>query len=249
MSHGRTRKSSVVLLVIASCLLAVGCGRDGPASLAPLPSPHYSTGAPGFRIVPVAVEAPTDQVAVPTDKVAPPPAEWACEGVRPWKYIVIHHSATERGNAEVFDRRHRERGFDELGYHFVINNGKDAGDGAIEPGRRWRIQKWGAHTGGTPGNEYNNYGIGICLVGDFTERLPSRKQMESLRRLVAHLMGKHGIAATGVVCHCDAPNASTACPGKKLHAYIIATLRPELARLTAPDRRSTGVGRTTNEGN
>ena len=92
-------------------------------------------------------------------------------------------------------------------------------------------------------------GIGICLVGDFTERLPSRKQLESLRRLVAHLMRKHDIAATGVVGHRDAPNASTACPGKKLHAYITATLRPELARLTVPDRRSAGAGRTRNEGN
>ena len=248
MPHGRTGKSSVELLVIGCCLFAAGCGRNGPASLAPLPSPHYSTGAPGFRIVPVAAEAPTDRVAVPEEQIAAP-AEWACEGARAWKYIVIHHSATERGNAEVFDRRHRERGFDELGYHFVINNGKGAGDGTIEPGRRWRIQKWGAHTGGTPGNEYNNYGIGICLVGAFTEGLPSEKQLESLRRLVAHLMGRHDIAATGVVAHRDAPNASTACPGKKFHAYLSATFRPELARLAAPDRRSAGAGRTTNEGN
>ncbi|MBM4054820.1 MAG: hypothetical protein FJ264_09150 [Planctomycetes bacterium] len=45
--------------------------------------------------------------------------------VREWKYIVIHHSASESGCAAEFDKFHREKRHWEngLGYHFVIGNG------------------------------------------------------------------------------------------------------------------------------
>src|SRR5574342_132619 len=48
-----------------------------------------------------------------------------------WKYIVIHHSATEKGNAARFDEYHRKkRGWEYgLAYHFVIGNGTLSGDG------------------------------------------------------------------------------------------------------------------------
>ncbi|MFQ5589758.1 MAG: peptidoglycan-binding protein, partial [Phycisphaerae bacterium] len=51
-----------------------------------------------------------------------------------WTTIVIHHSATETGGASLFDRFHRKRGWDGLGYHFVIGNGTDTPDGLIEVG-------------------------------------------------------------------------------------------------------------------
>ena len=161
---------------------------------------------------------------------AQPGGEWAAQGYRPWRHIVIHHSATPRGSAGSFDRMHRARGWDELGYHFVIDNGDGGPDGRIEVGRRWRVQKWGAHCGGTPDNEYNNLGIGICLVGDFTRRRPSARQLASLQRLVNYLAAAYGIPPDRVVGHRDAPNAATSCPGAKLHQYLHATLRPRLAR-------------------
>ena len=37
-----------------------------------------------------------------------------------WTTIVLHHSATPSGNASLFDKFHRGKGWDELGYHFVI---------------------------------------------------------------------------------------------------------------------------------
>ena len=45
---------------------------------------------------------------------------------RQWRYVVLHHSATDSGSAAEFDKLHRRRGWDELGYHFVITNGKIA---------------------------------------------------------------------------------------------------------------------------
>lgn len=160
-------------------------------------------------------------------------AEWVVRGARRWRYIVIHHSVTDGGNAETFDAAHRRRGWDELGYHFVITNGKGGRNGQVEIGSRWRSQKWGAHCGGTPNNEYNNFGIGICLVGDFTRTLPSRAQLASLRKLLLHLMRTYDIAPEDIIGHCDAPKARTECPGKAFHAYMRGRLRTELARRIA----------------
>ena len=159
--------------------------------------------------------------------------QWAAGGNRPWRHIVIHHSATDRGSATMFDRSHRARGWDELGYHFVIDNGSGGPDGRVEVGSRWRAQKWGAHCGGTPNNAYNNYGIGICLVGNFDRGMPTRRQLDSLGRLVGYLAAEHDIPPERVIGHRDAPNAATRCPGEKLHEYISRTLRPELARRLA----------------
>jgi len=96
---------------------------------------------------------------------------------------VVHHSATATGGAVAFDKYHREvNGWDELGYDFVIGNGTDTPDGYVEVGSRWRKQKTGAHCK-TADNYFNEHGIGICLVGDFTRTSPTPRQMASLVRL------------------------------------------------------------------
>src|SRR5579863_9129173 len=61
---------------------------------------------------------------------APPPTPSDAAWLPPhpsdrWQCIVIHHSASDVGGAERFDRWHRAKGWDELGYHFVIGNGTD----------------------------------------------------------------------------------------------------------------------------
>jgi len=156
---------------------------------------------------------------------------WSADSPRAWRYIVIHHSATADGNAERFDLMHRNRGWDELGYHFVITNGRGGMDGQVQVGSRWKTQKWGAHAGGTPNNEYNEYGIGICLVGDFMDQLPTVAQRASLERLVLYLMNRYNIPPENVMGHRDVPNASTQCPGNALHRYIHGPLARVLVSL------------------
>jgi hypothetical protein len=162
-----------------------------------------------------------------------PADQYGAAGFHPWRYIVVHHSATAIGSAAQIDKAHRARGWDELGYHFVIGNGHGSGDGRVEVGPRWRAQKWGAHTGGTPDNEYNNFGIGICLVGDFTAHLPSPAQLAALRHLTAYLAARYHIPARNIIGHRDAPNATTQCPGDRLHHYVHSTLRGDLPALLA----------------
>lgn len=158
-------------------------------------------------------------------------AAWEVQGARPWRYIVIHHSSGEGGNAANFDAFHRSKGWDELGYHFVIDNGNGGPDGQVEIGSRWRSQKWGAHTGGTPDNAYNKFGIGICLVGNFNSKNPSPAQLAALEQLVNYLSRRYDIAAGDIIGHRDAPNARTECPGDVLHTYIYRQLRPQVARM------------------
>jgi len=70
--------------------------------------------------------------------------------------IILHHSDTPNSNfkvnAKMIGSWHRDRGFREIGYHFVIKR-----DGKLEIGRA--LNKFGAHALG-----YNK-DIGICLVG------------------------------------------------------------------------------------
>lgn len=184
------------------------------------PLPAIGDGGPGYPRA-ARREAATQEVVV-----HPAPAQ----GQRHWRYIVIHHSATEGGSAAQFDAHHRtEMGMDELGYHFVITNGHGGPDGAVQVGPRWRKQKHGAHCGGTPDNEYNEHGIGICLVGNFDHSHPTPKQRAALDRLVHHLTETYGIPAENVVTHQDAPLASTECPGRLLREHVFRRLRPAVS--------------------
>lgn len=70
--------------------------------------------------------------------------------------IIIHCSATRAGldfTAADIDRWHRERGFNGIGYHYVIRL-----DGRLEKGRD--ISLPGAHCRG-----WNERSIGICYIG------------------------------------------------------------------------------------
>jgi hypothetical protein len=143
------------------------------------------------------------------------PLAWMPE--RNWSAIIIHHSASRSGNAAIFDNWHREgKGWDGVGYDFVIGNGTDSGDGQVEVTSRWRYQKVGAHAGGTPGNWANKEGIGICLVGDFNRTTPTRAQLQSLARLVSFLQDRYNIPKNRIFGHGTTPGGhSTDCPGRR----------------------------------
>ncbi len=97
--------------------------------------------------------------------------------------IVIHCSAVRPGqqsSSQDIDRWHRQRGWREIGYHFVIRR-----DGTEEPGRR--LEQVGAHCKG-----HNRHSIGICYEGGLNDegqgcdtRTPEQKK--ALRDLVLRL--------------------------------------------------------------
>ena len=140
-----------------------------------------------------------------------------------WKYVVLHHSATDEGNARRFDKHHREeKGWvNGLGYHFLIGNGNGSRDGQIEVGNRWNSQIDGAHAGK---DEYNKHGVGICLIGNFENDYPTSLQISSLTYLINYLQERCNIPKNQVKMHRDF--RKTACPGR-LFPYdkVMASLR------------------------
>lgn len=158
---------------------------------------------------------------------------------RPWQYIVIHHSASEKGNATRFDTYHREKkGWKHgLAYHFVIGNGTLSGDGEVEVGNRWKKQIHGAHTANM---DCNQVAIGICLVGDFENGgKPSEDQFDSLVRLTRYLSSKYDIPLSNIILHSQVHQKGTACPGKN---FPMAEFKTSLIQFASneisPSRKS-----------
>ena len=130
-----------------------------------------------------------------------------------WRYIIIHHSATEEGNALDIYKAHRSRGWETVGYHFVIDNGSEGkNDGQIEAAPRWIKQQDGAHCKAAG---MNSQGIGICLVGNFSRDNVSEKQLESLAYLVNILRRNYNIPTQNILGHSRVKGAKTECPGTK----------------------------------
>jgi len=133
---------------------------------------------------------------------------------RPWHYIIIHHSATPSGTVEGITQFHRDRGFQDVGYHFIINNGRSAGtrDGEISATARWTEQLPGAHTSVANRPEFNTEGIGICLIGNFEQHPPTPAQMTSLHLLVLALRDRCNIPLERILGHGEVKE--TQCPGR-----------------------------------
>jgi len=199
-------------------LLLGGCGFSRMPQL---------VGNPGsdepWNIAPKADEPtsePVESEAEPQPKPVPNnvPPDWLPPSrvEKQWTAIVIHHSATETGNAAIFDRTHREeKHWDGVGYDFVIGNGTDSGDGQVEVTFRWQRQVAGAHCGGTEDNWANVDAVGICLVGNFNNTEPTAEQMQSLFKLVRFLQKRYRIGTASIYGHSGTPGARvTDCPGR-----------------------------------
>jgi len=87
------------------------------------------------------------------------------------KRAVIHHTDSHDVGVEVIDQWHKERGWDGIGYHYLIR-----ANGVVEVGRK--STKRGAHAKG------RNHYIGIALTGrdNFTE-----EQIKGLMNLLEFL--------------------------------------------------------------
>ena len=131
---------------------------------------------------------------------------------RKWKYVLIHHSATEKGSSLAFHKAHRAKGWDSVGYHFIIDNGQGGKpDGFIEITPRWLKQLDGAHC---KASDMNSKAIGICLVGNFNEDRLSFAQRRSLDELVNKLRAYYKIPGKNILRHGEVRGARTDCPGK-----------------------------------
>ncbi|WP_299686087.1 N-acetylmuramoyl-L-alanine amidase [uncultured Vibrio sp.] len=129
----------------------------------------------------------------------------------PYSFITVHCSATppdqDIGVAEI-RRWHKERGWRDVGYHFVIHRN---GDVAI--GRP--LSQTGAHVKG-----HNKGNIGVCIVGGCNSDLQPEDnftlaQRKALFSLVSALQEQFLISDENVKGHKDW-GVNKACPVMKL---------------------------------
>lgn len=119
--------------------------------------------------------------------------------------IIVHCSATPEGkDFSVADIRrwHLQRGFADIGYHFVIYR-----DGSVNIGRP--LHKSGAHCSG-----HNKNSIGVCYIGGCETHTQKPKdtrtsaQKDSLVRLITELRQQFPNASV----HGHNQFANKACP-------------------------------------
>ena len=113
--------------------------------------------------------------------------------------IIFHHSLSKDVSVDEIRRWHKERGFYDVGYHYVIR-----ADGKIETGRG--EEYIGAHAKGR-----NKDSIGVCLPGDFRTDPQTTFQTESSRALYYSLCKKYDLLKIEFHRADEEP-----CPGVKL---------------------------------
>lgn len=131
--------------------------------------------------------------------------------------IIVHSSATparlDKLGAKDIDRWHRQKGWNGIGYHYVIRR-----DGVIEAGRA--LSKVGAHTLGK-----NETSVGICLIGGVADdgQTPEANftpdQLGSLRSLALALMHCFPMSLP-ISGHRD--HNATACPSFDVGRWFIS---------------------------
>lgn len=126
--------------------------------------------------------------------------------------IVIHCADTpatmDIGAKDIRKWHVEERGWRDIGYHFVIRR-----DGTIETGRSKATA--GAHAKG-----YNGFSLGVCLVGGKGGFNFTQKQITGMNVLVNLLCEE--FPAAEVVGHCDLdPVNKPYCPGFDVKSYFV----------------------------
>lgn len=127
--------------------------------------------------------------------------------------IILHCSATKEGQdikAATIKKWHLEKGYKDIGYHYVIDL-----DGKIELGRP--ESQPGAHTSG-----HNTNSIGICYVGGLSKNGKSKdtrtdEQKFTMQNLILSLVLMHrGITkVTGHYMY-----ANKACPSFDVDKWL-----------------------------
>ena len=138
--------------------------------------------------------------------------------------IVIHCSAVrpdQTSSAKDIEKWHKDRGFNGIGYHYVIRR-----NGEIEPGRPESVI--GAHCH-VKGQNHNKHSIGVCYEGGYDIRgqpadTRTAEQKAAMRQLLEDLHRRYPRAL--IVGHRDL-NPGKKCPGYKNVAQEYADLQPK----------------------
>lgn len=118
--------------------------------------------------------------------------------------IILHCAATKEGQhftVEDIDRWHKQRGFNKIGYHFVIYL-----DGSVHKGRD--IAEIGAHCLGQNANS-----IGICYIGGLDANgKPKDTRTDAQKAALKTLVDDLSVKYPSATIHGHNEFANKACP-------------------------------------
>jgi N-acetylmuramoyl-L-alanine amidase len=119
--------------------------------------------------------------------------------------IIVHCSATPEGRhttVEEIRQWHLQRGWKDVGYHYVIYL-----DGTIHKGRPEEVV--GAHCSG-----YNKNSIGVCYIGGVAKdgKTPKDTRTEGQKRALREILNRLKKAYPKATLHGHNEFANKACP-------------------------------------
>ncbi|MDD4892379.1 MAG: peptidoglycan recognition family protein [Candidatus Rickettsiella isopodorum] len=145
---------------------------------------------------------------------------------RDWQYIILHHSWSPDNKVtsdwEGIRRYHIEYcGWKNIGYHFGLEYAQDTL--VLRFGRS--LEENGAHTLG-----FNDKAIGICLIGNYDEQVPTIEQVNAVTELCKILIDMYGLTSKHILGHRETyallnQEQQKTCPGIM---FSINTIRERL---------------------
>ena len=134
------------------------------------------------------------------------------------EYLVVHHSASDKHVCcDDIRKWHIERGWDDIGYHWLVNQ-----EGEVTQGRVEALP--GAHALGL-----NFKSLGVCCIGHYEQESPSENMIKALVDTLTRLCYKYNLGTERIIGHSDVfklnPQATqTKCPGQGL-VELLPTIR------------------------
>eukprot|EP00916_Digyalum_oweni_P001805 GHVL01003472.1.p1 GENE.GHVL01003472.1~~GHVL01003472.1.p1 ORF type:complete len:213 (+),score=-6.51 GHVL01003472.1:84-722(+) len=155
-------------------------------------------------------------------------AEWGAKDANPPLvpltetpgHVYIHHGATPpdgchstslcKAMVRAYQNFHQiSRGWSDIAYSFLIGE-----DGMAYEGRGWT--NVGGHTKG-----HNHDGLGFCVIGDYTHRVPDAAALNTLQALIQCGVDSGYITPDYILLgHRDTAPNHTVCPGDAFYPVI-----------------------------
>jgi N-acetylmuramoyl-L-alanine amidase len=130
---------------------------------------------------------------------------------------IVVHTTDSYANVEQMRRFHRSMGWDDIGYHFIVDV-----DGAVYEGRD--VDRVGAHVLGS-----NENSIGIAWIGSTA---PTDEQYDALVTLAYALMHNYEILINNVLGHNDFESGQKqgkTCPNIDMQKFRVDIFRKHLS--------------------
>lgn len=153
------------------------------------------------------------------------------------KFVTIHHSAVQPGSSSIkilksraatYDRFHSQRpwaiytngvyGFKYISYHYLV-----ARDGSVLKVQDIKYMRWHANDYYKGKESHNQWGIAICLDGNFQNEKPTQKALNAVAKIIYDLEVRY--KKSYIVRGHRHTYSKTACPGVNMGNYRIGNIR------------------------